>query len=654
MAPPATPTPLRIAGGGNPVVGASPTATIVVTPRAPLPPPPKAPDRPSFAGAKQWTEQGKDPEEPLQTRAQKQLMYGIDENGPWGMIETVCEVAADCKGKEQAILNANKAAGIVPPTAQISGSWDEVLNDLACNRYDLAVLVYSLPEDVWRAIIRNTLMSECWTKDSKVGEFVKAYMLMSATMTGAGAYTNLLCRTKDTQRITTMGQGPPLYPGRFLSPDQMRELHRKVGSYHDDGANDPFVQRIDNRQSACPLAKRNEHRYQCSDGVVRTFRDRINQLFVGGRPSDVPYKRGLTMVGLTWNIPKRFPQHDAHRGTNALFGLVSAITRNAGDESLELKQLAVLRIHEFKPLLLSLAEILLSIVASSYWYEGGLNPTWAGQRWVPQNLTTSDMSPHFAATKRAVFSRMHILEALREDLERVERRSKIYERHANEQTVLNTIEVVRENADRAEAEEEEARRQRDLQVAENRRLKAELRARVTTSSRSIIPDSLRQTLRAGSAARRRRDREYEEAMYRLCGRPRQLSEDRDVSMMDEPTGSGQVADQPPQQDPQAEDRDVSMTDEPTGSGPAVDQLPQQEDASQSLPGNTVQVVIDNTDFLARHDPRQYVEYRDVQMADMSTEEQPSIDVRMTDDWYPPSELDNPTVDPDYKPSRRRR
>lgn len=92
---------------------------------------------------------------------------------------------------------------------------------------------------------------------------------------------------------------------------------------------------------------------------------------------DIPMRRCFQEVGWGADVFSRAAQHPNHVATNYVIGLFHATVTRFYPGVFEMRQYQVLRV--VRPEFASLSEYLISQIASSYWYEGGLNAELAGR-----------------------------------------------------------------------------------------------------------------------------------------------------------------------------------------------------------------------------------------------------------------------------------
>ncbi|KAL9106060.1 MAG: hypothetical protein Q9227_008846 [Pyrenula ochraceoflavens] len=115
---------------------------------------------------------------------------------------------------------------------------------------------------------------------------------------------------------------------------------------------------------------------------------------------DIPMKRCLQEIGWSIRCAVRAADHPSHKSTNKLFGVVHATIEHLFRGCFEIKQYMVFKVmaERYAPI----AEYLASELASSYWYQGGLNPVLAG------NMSIGDDAEEWFRRNRGNFFRENL------------------------------------------------------------------------------------------------------------------------------------------------------------------------------------------------------------------------------------------------------
>ena len=246
-------------------------------------------------------------------------------------------------------------------------------------------LLHLLPDYIITSLIRNTLSYDARTNPA-VKSFVNAEMVPKEISTTAGIYINIARRVN----IAPPPQVDP-HAGKWLTPRQVKSMLDMVETYL---ANKPDPQsvmintNIDNAVSRFSPQSSSDRRFPVSFQYRARVQEWMNviesQYWTHIHPNhlDLPFSRCLFEVGWAQDINTRLKAHVNNASTTPLFGLVNAISRlpvkDGGAAFPKPMQLILFPISKDNDALKKIAEILGSVLCSSYWMYGGLNYAFAG------------------------------------------------------------------------------------------------------------------------------------------------------------------------------------------------------------------------------------------------------------------------------------
>ncbi|KAL8973753.1 MAG: hypothetical protein Q9197_002001 [Variospora fuerteventurae] len=301
-----------------------------------------------------------DPEDPLALAWQRTLWYAFENFGRVGIAVEMHKKAA----------NANRHA-----------SWDKVIADEASQKASILIMLMGLTDDVIRSLIRNTLPHDI-TQSTELADFVRHWMQKRE----APSIYCMAIASDITPVLTVLGPRPRRDPGSWLSPDQTRQLVGKCKDYYTDAPNAQALNRaIDSWQRTVPWAERGRKwTSQSSAEWLRCFRD-LYCTNIDPAKASTGWAKCPFEVGFAVNTVGRLRQHAINSKTNSLWAPVHAISRlpanvpNASGFGFPAPgQWELFPLFEDDEPYAQLAEIVGSLLCSSYWFEGGLNPVHAG------------------------------------------------------------------------------------------------------------------------------------------------------------------------------------------------------------------------------------------------------------------------------------
>ena len=421
-----------------------------------LPPTPaKVPDPPTPPKVQLQSHLG-DPEVGAQTAFMQGMVRAIDRDGAFGLAIFVFERAKDL--------------------ASSHPGWEMEPKDL----YHVMVLIRTLRRDILRSLAQNTLLEDM-ERDPVLRQWAQTHMTVQAgsAIHGAGVYANVLARPARTGRLTTTG--PTRFPGRYLTAEHIQALIRDKTLYQASTPDaDRVARRIDGFQAPVTRVPRHDSMRRWKSSVDSEALAKKKHLFLARAPLGAPpFKRTPFEIGLTWDLDVRLKHHRDLDNTNHVFGFESAWGQQNGVDALELFQFAVFLMTEANADDLARAEIVATILTSSMWSEGGLNPSVPGHcpQHKPKNPTHARQ--RFSFNARSVFlGRPHILVELREDGNRLQSRFDLYQRFGMIPRIQERIEEAEADVAVAEPQMSKLRQERDTLFRANRQ-QAKQRAKTT-------------------------------------------------------------------------------------------------------------------------------------------------------------------------------
>jgi hypothetical protein len=296
------------------------------------------------------------------------------------------------------VVNSPKYTGI---------SWERSRLDMSLQQPTIIYYLYMMHPLFIDAILAGEVTKR---RHESVG--MKAAIARYHTLDNfPGVYVNILCRAEyptSTKVSVKAGQ----WAGYSLKPCELRIVCNGIRRYLEGGndAADRYAARVDAvyghmhdndrpKSSTVPDGidyTAGQRRYGRSEDARKTaclwvegIEVRLAPLESDARRWKLPLQQCFQEVGWGRNCQSRASKHTTHDGTNSLFGLVTAIVLHeyAGVFAIEQYQMARL----IKPEDAGLMEVYCSILASSYWFWGGLNPVLAGN--VPMKGKTSAKDP---------------------------------------------------------------------------------------------------------------------------------------------------------------------------------------------------------------------------------------------------------------------
>lgn len=295
------------------------------------------------------------PDDPIQSQHQLGMLNAFNSLGRLGLARVIYKEAQS--------------------RAMEHSSWKLLADDEEKEKY-VYQLLHLLPDEVITSVIRNTLARDARTNPVK--SFVVGEMTPREMSPMAGIYINIARRSD-----LVLPQQVDPHAGKWLTSNQVKSLIDKVEVYV---ANKPDAQSlttnasIDNAVGRFNSQHKTDRRFsldssQSRSRVLEWVKTIESQCWTNINPGDrdIPFLRCPMEVG--W-------AQDNNGATAPLFGLVNAISRlpikDGGAAFPKPLQLILFPIYKDDGDLKRIAEILGSVLCSSYWIYGGLNYAWAG------------------------------------------------------------------------------------------------------------------------------------------------------------------------------------------------------------------------------------------------------------------------------------
>ena len=306
-----------------------------------------------------------EPDNPLQTRQQLYMLQAFNGFDYTGLESYIVKIAKHhCQGKT------------TPPK-----SYQMIVTDFEKRTNYVFRLLHLLPPPVIRSVIRNTLPFDK-TRDPDVKKFFDSEMIVKESNPCAGIYVQWVAN------VAGIMDDPVAIAndGRFFTSKQVREMLKLVKGYIDNGPGS--IQMNDTLDRAYDLAfwttarKRGKSIQGETLAKVEEWIETIEKQYcknIDPAKADVTFLRTPMEVGWAQNIPSRIKEHNHASQTTALLFLVNAIAKKVF--RLPIKEHALLFPIPFEgpaSPLYAIAEVLGSILCSSYHNLGGLNAHLAG------------------------------------------------------------------------------------------------------------------------------------------------------------------------------------------------------------------------------------------------------------------------------------
>ena len=305
------------------------------------------------------------PNDPIQCEHQLGMLNAFHSFGRHGLCKFIYQAARD--------------------RARDHSSWKLLADDEEKEKF-VYQLLHQLPDQVIKSLIRNTLALDAKTI-TEVKKFVDSEMMPREMATMAGIYVNIARRSN-----LVLPNQVDQHAGKWMTATEVKSLIDKVKCYvanKSDALSLATNSSIDNAVGRFNSSYPTERRFQLDSS---TSRDKVlewvkiieSQYWTNINPNDLnlPFQRCPMEVGWAQDINSRLKAHVNNSSTTPLFGLVNAISRlsvkDGGAAFPKPMQLILFTVWNNDHDLKRIAEILGSVLCSSYWIYGGLNYAWAG------------------------------------------------------------------------------------------------------------------------------------------------------------------------------------------------------------------------------------------------------------------------------------
>ena len=319
------------------------------------------------------------PEDPFRTQHQRRMMDAFIAHRRWGLRG---EIVEEARRRWNSLGNGSK-----------KNSWYAIIEDEEDNDtcYTFQLLM-QLPDCIIKSLIRNTLAYD-YAKDKDVREFVNRHMKTHNPY--AGIYVNIPTRAPPPGSLAFSGTTGG---SEFLSSDEVERLIERVERYV---ANKPADHAENTKvdysfKAPKTVPEPSKRRFSPENPRWQEWLNELRGIYCRNVPTterSTPFRRCPMEVGWSQNIPKRLKDHIENSSTTAIFGVVNAMTRQPTTQDgfgfPEPWQLALFAVWKRDAQLARVAEVVGSILCSSYWCYGGLNMTEAGYS------TITDRTPDF-------------------------------------------------------------------------------------------------------------------------------------------------------------------------------------------------------------------------------------------------------------------
>ena len=261
-------------------------------------------------------------------------------------------------------------------------SWQLIIGDFEKQTGWVYLLLHLLPPAVIRSVIRNTLPYDK-IHDPEVNDFFNDYMVVRAQNPCAGVYIQWVANTAG------VNEDPAVMAknGKFLTSRQVEQMLDCVDGYLVNGPSSERANIAIDRafNPGFPATTPNQRGKSITGDTLKKVQDWMKIMRrqycdgIDTSKADEQFLRTPMEVGWSQNVPSRIKDHDQAGSTTVLLYLVRAIAKKVFP--LTIKSHALLfpipYDGEFS-LLYSTAEVLASILLSSYHFHGGLNAAFAG------------------------------------------------------------------------------------------------------------------------------------------------------------------------------------------------------------------------------------------------------------------------------------
>ena len=320
-----------------------------------------------------------DPTDPIQTVHQRRMMDAF--------------IAHQRRGLRDEILEETRRKWTSIGKSSMTSSWYAIIEDeeVAKTCYTSRLLM-QLPDYIIKSLIQNTLPSD-YANDIDVRSFVNCRMNTHTTY--AGIYVNIPTRSPRPRSLPLSG-----VPGRgeFLSSDEAERLIQRVERYIADKPADSMENSdVDCCFTAPKLAPFRKFCAKNPNANWQEWLQEFRSIYCRNVPvseRSTQFQRCPMEVGWSQDVKKRLRDHRENGSTTAIFGVVNAMTRQqankGGFDFPEVWQLALFPVWRRDPKFARVAEVLGSVLCSSYWCYGGLNISEAGYSTIVNRTAAFD------------------------------------------------------------------------------------------------------------------------------------------------------------------------------------------------------------------------------------------------------------------------
>lgn len=308
------------------------------------------------------------PGDPFRTQHQRRMMDAFIAHQRRGLRDEILEEA---RRRWTSIGKGSKTS-----------SWYAIIEDEDVDKtgYTLQLLL-QLPDCIIKSLIQNTLPLD-YANNSDVRSFVIRHM--GTNKPYAGIYVNIPTRAPRRGSLPLSGVHGT---GEFLSSDEAERLIQRVERYIANKSAD-YVEnyKVDNCFKTPKTASDiSERKFNPTNARWQEWLQEFRSIYCRNVPvseRSTHFRRCPMEVGWSQNMYKRLKDHVENGSTTAIFGVVNAMTRQpttqGGFGFPEVWQLALFSVWKRDPKLARVAEVVGSMLCSSYWCYGGLNISEAG------------------------------------------------------------------------------------------------------------------------------------------------------------------------------------------------------------------------------------------------------------------------------------
>ena len=264
-----------------------------------------------------------------------------------------------------------------------SFTFDLLLDDQTNQTWYVDQCLKTLPDSVIESLIKCTLPYDYHKGDDMdLRRFVDDEMQLVAT---PGIYLNLPNFGKAQGELSSMVCNKQsltfAIEGKCLSGRNLRDVLDSAELYFkDDPADQDQNSKIDAFfEGSGDIAERRWGKDETPKIIAKDWITRVKEMYLHALPDvdlDERFTRCLAQCGWGINMTLRAAAHLTNTSTTYIFAPYNVLTRMRGFPAPW--QLALFPIWKKNTELCRITEILGHILCSTYWFEGGLNASWAG------------------------------------------------------------------------------------------------------------------------------------------------------------------------------------------------------------------------------------------------------------------------------------